>query len=207
VPKTRKKRQRKKSLKEIERNEFKKIVWEQGFSFEHDVFKLLQDSGWTLMPNRFFQESSVGNIREYDLLAYKTFPFSLKGKPVHFYIVLIIECKYNPYKVVFYTRPLNEHYPLKLHLGSELLEVFPGKENIQLIFRKIKKYKKFFYLNQQVFGYQSFSYNEEAIDKKERKIRKNKKLYKLELDFTNRTVFKSIIVFIFSNSCFFWKFI
>lgn len=188
--KIKKKIKKSKSFKEIDKEEFKRAVWKQGFSLEHDVFKILQEKGWGILPNRRFQESPNESVREYDLLAYKDYAFGFEGKTFIFYIVLIIECKYNPFKIVFYIRPLKKSYPLTFFIGKDFQKIFSEK-NVKEIFKKNRKYKSFFYLTEQVFGYQAFEYDKTAIDK-QGGLSKNKRLYKPRPEWTEKRIFKAI---------------
>lgn len=139
------------SRKTIDR-EFKKAVWQQGFSLEHDIFKIFNDDGWSVLPNRYFFDTSSKRTREYDLLVYKSFPY----KDFIFYLVLIIECKFNPGRIVFYVRSLEkDDYPIQYFIGDETAKIIPYEETIKAL-KELKQYKTVFFSTEQIFGYQFF---------------------------------------------------
>lgn len=160
--------------------EFKKAVRSEGFSFEHSIFKILEENRWTIIPNRYFLDSYSEKTKEYDLLAFKFF----QHKGYEFFLVLIIECKYNPHRIVFYTRQLKEigDYPFQFFIGGDIKKVlsFP---TFKSVITNLKQYKKFFYSNEQIFGYQTF----EKVKEKNRPTK-----FKSRPDFNSQKVFESI---------------
>lgn len=142
--------------------EFKKAVWKEGFSLEQNVFRILEKDGWEILPNRNFFDSSTGLTREFDLLAYK----SETHQNVTFFIVLIIECKFNPHRIVFYIRSNKKHICLPQLYAGDFVKKFYSEFEIENFFLQIKKNKKFFTENEQIFGHQTFEKKEKIEDQK-----------------------------------------
>ena len=129
-----------------------KIVWEQGFSLEDEIFKYLQKSHWTIEPNQYYKDSLNGIIREIDLVATKFFEFN----SYKIFITIVIECKYAKSSLVFYTRSLkNKNYPILVRFGTDLEKRYGFKDLAQII-KSLKQYGGLFFSEEQVFGIQSF---------------------------------------------------
>lgn len=131
--------------------ELVKEIWKEGFSLENDVFVLLNKFKWRIDPNIFFEEKD-GRIKDYDILALK----KIQIHNTSLYFVLPIECKYNPYKVVFYTRTQKApNIPCMLAIGENVKNIF----NVQVIeaaFKTQKTFKRELFHEEEVFGMQSF---------------------------------------------------
>ncbi len=131
---------------------FKEAAWKEGFSLEQTVFKTLKASGWELLPNRYYFDSFLNRTREFDLLAYKYY----SRKEVNVFVALVIECKFNPYKIVFYSRRSDgADYDVQSYIGDYVTDFFNSLE-VAKVFKGLKKYKSIFRLEDQVFGYQAF---------------------------------------------------
>jgi|GEM_PF-3334383 len=175
-------------LKKTIEKEFKKSIWEQGFSLEQNVFRILEKDGWQILPNRNFFDSVNGLTKEFDLLAYKA---ETKFNTTLF-TILIIECKFNPDRIVFYVRSVKKQLCLPQFYIGDFIKKFISEKEIDVFFGNIKKYKHFFEDVEQVFGYQTF----EKIEKSERNQTNNKfekKLYfKARQDLSEKRIFGAI---------------
>lgn len=161
---------------------FKDAVWKEGFSFEQHVFRLLEKRGWFILPNRYFHDSFSGRTREYDILAGKIF----ETKGVTLFLVVIIECKFNPFKIVFYARSLKEEkYPFQYYVGG-YMKNYISYESLENVFKKMKKHRQIFYPTEQIFGYQAFEENQN------KKNGKTKIIFKAKHDFVEKTIFGAI---------------
>jgi len=171
--------------------EFKKAVWKQGFLFENEVLNKFEKAGWIVLPNQYFRETKESTVKEYDLLTFKR--FTPKDSEFKFFVFLIVECKYNPYKIVFYVRNLeNREYLPSYFTGEDFLKFYPH-ETIKKIFENIKQHRDFFFSKEQVFGYQSFlKLQREHVREAKKKKFKTKYIYKPQSKFTEETVFKAI---------------
>jgi hypothetical protein len=73
----------------MELENFEKQIAKTGFPLEHKIGSLLRASGWTVINNRYYVDDQEQNVREIDLVAYKS-------RPVQDFRVcttLIISCK------------------------------------------------------------------------------------------------------------------
>lgn len=169
-------------------NEFKKSVWNQGFSLEQNVFRILEKDGWLILPNRNFFDRVGGLTKEFDLLAFKV----KKQFNTILFTILIIECKFNPDKIVFYVRPTERQVCLPQFYAGDFTKKFIKGSDVKDFFTNIKKYKYIFEDSEQVFGYQVF----EKIEKSEKNRSSNKiekKLYfKARQDFSEKRIFGAI---------------
>ncbi|HEX7722462.1 MAG TPA: hypothetical protein VF397_09905 [Pyrinomonadaceae bacterium] len=73
----------------MELKNFEKQIAKTGFPLEHKIGSLLRASGWTVINNRYYVDDQEQNVREIDLVAYKSRPVQ------HFRVctTLIISCK------------------------------------------------------------------------------------------------------------------
>lgn len=85
-------------------DEVDKIVQESGNNFHCRVTNYLRDNGWHTLVSPYYMDSSLNKPREIDLIAEKEFKYSdrLEQKHGSINIRLFIECKYIPYKIVFW---------------------------------------------------------------------------------------------------------
>ena len=174
--------------KNIIEDEFKKAVWEQGFSLEQNVFRILEKDGWNILPNRNFFDSISGLTREFDILAYK----AISKFNITFFTVLIIECKFNPHRIVFYARPSKQQLRFPRFYIGDFIKSFISNKEISSFFTETKQFKSFFKDSEQVFGYQTF----EKIEKNERNTTTNKidkKLsFKTRQELSEKSIFGAI---------------
>jgi len=134
-------------------SEFRSAVWKEGFSLEQNVFRILEKNDWQILPNRSFFDSLHNLTREFDILAYKAESYHR----ITLFTVLIIECKFNPHRIVFYARPLLEQqfFTPRYYVG-DFVKKFVRPKDFTSFFKNIKRHKPFFISNEQVFGYQTF---------------------------------------------------
>ena len=164
-------------------NLFKTTALKEGFSFEQEVFKILKKNKWEILPNRYYFDSFLNRTREFDLLAYKY--FSYKG--VNIFVTLIIECKFNPHRIVFYSRKSDStDYQAQAYIG-DYIDSFFDSGDILKVFKNLKKHKPVFQLTEQVFGYQTFEETIETNKKDE-----SKKIYKSKSDWSEKNIFSGI---------------
>lgn len=168
--------------------EFKKAVWEQGFSLEQNVFRILEKEGWQILPNRNFFDSLRGLTREFDLLAYKAQSYF----GVTLFTVIIIECKFNPHRIVFYVRSLpKEQFSLPQYYVGDFVKKLIKPEDFIGFFRNIRRHKSFFISNEQIFGYQMFEKIE--IKKKNTAKQTEKQInFKTRQELSEKTIFDAI---------------
>lgn len=165
--------------------EFKDAVWKQGFSLEQNVFRILEKDGWTILPNRNFFDLVNNITREFDLLAVRE---TTKAN-INFFTVLIIECKYNPHRIVFYTRQSHDRLALpQLYIGDFIKKFIPISR-VTEFFANLKQHKDLFRGAEQIFGYQVF----EKIEKQMKVKRKEKT--KKEISFKSRQEFAEKLIF------------
>lgn len=167
---------------------FKTAVWQEGFPFEQRIFKLLEERGWFVLPNRYFFDSFSGRTKEYDILAGKTWV----GKGFTFFLVLVIECKFNPHRIAFYSRLLDDKkYSVQYYIG-DYISSYLNEDPISKIFRELKKHHQIFFPKEQIFGYQAFK--EVVSLKKGQSKPQNTSLisFNAEHAFTEKAVFGGI---------------
>lgn len=164
---------------------FKTAVWKEGFPFEQRVFKLLEEKKWSILPNRYFFDSFSERTREYDMLAVKEW----NAKGLIFFFVLIIECKFNPHRIAFYSRLLDDkEYPIQYYIGGYISKYLQDN-SIPEVFQKLKKYHQIFFPKEQIFGYQAFKETQSKQNKPQNGIFTS---FNAEHGFTEKTIFGAI---------------
>ncbi len=175
--------------KKVVEKEFKDTVFKQGFSLEQNVFRILEKDGWRIHPNRNFFDSTNNVTREFDLLAYR----SKTQAHTTVFTVLIIECKFNPHRIVFYTRQANKSDEAlclpQFYTGDFIQNIF-SSEKAREFWLNIKRYKNLFLNTEQVFGYQMF---EETPQKQAKNGGNDKKVtFKARQELTEKMVFGAL---------------
>lgn len=171
--------------KKIVDRKLKEAVWKEGFSLEQQVFKMLKKSGWILLPNRYYFDSFLNRTREFDMLAFKV----LRCKQISIFVVLVVECKFNPYKIVFYSRKSDgENYDVQAYIG-DFVSTFLSHNQLSSVFKKLKNYKSFFTLDEQVFGFQTF---EEIKDAKKKGELGGQSDFKARPEWSDKNIFSGI---------------
>src|SRR3989344_4229945 len=170
--------------KKIE-DEFKEAVFKQGFSLEQNVFRILEKDGWQILPNRNFFDSASNLTREFDLLAYRT----ISRLNTTIFTVLIIECKFNPHRIVFYTRQSKPELCLPQFYTGDFVQNLISQKTVRDFFSNLSRHKSFFLITEQVFGYQMF----EELKKKESKNDNNiKTSFKTRQELAEKTIFGAL---------------
>ena len=160
-----------------------------GFILEHDVASIFENSGWTVIHNRYYLDDVQAIQREIDLLVYKV----SKYEDTSIFTTIIISCKKSTFKDwVFLTR---DAQGTKVNLNTEPFTYWSNHDivNYQLEGRKISeinlldqkrapRFKKLFKYDKVVYGFREYD---------------NKKVNKLEND---TGIYDSIISLIKSQS-------
>ncbi|MDP2683831.1 MAG: hypothetical protein Q8P20_02130 [bacterium] len=130
----------------------KEAIKSEGFIFENDVYQFLIDKKWTVTPNKNYFNNYTNKIQEYDMIAEK----SITNNGYKLSLKLLIECKFLPRNVAFYERQLrNKLYPITYHFGKKISN-FYDFEKMEIVIDKLKKYKKMFFSDSQIFGIKEF---------------------------------------------------
>jgi len=134
-----------------------------GFMLEHDVASIFENSGWTVIHNRYYLDDVQAIQREIDLLVYKV----SKYEDTSIFTTIIISCKKSSFKDwVFLTRDAKG---TKVNLNTEPFTYWSNDDvvNYQLAGRKISeinlldqkrasRFKKLFKYDKVVYGFREY---------------------------------------------------
>jgi len=156
-------------VKNIDKS-FNRAVWSEGFEFENAISVELEKEGWDIEPNIYFNASADSIIREYDIRSSKNYTHN----GVEFRLALLIECKFNHDRLVFYARKARkiDGYPLKHYIGKDVESKGFNFKSIQEVFNSLHQYGNKFFPDIQVFGYQAFKKDEQKTKKGKKTLRK-----------------------------------
>lgn len=76
-------------------NKFQTGIEKTGFKLEYNTSQVLQESGWTVINNKYYIDDVKGGAREIDIVAYR----ARKTKECLVYTVLLISCKKSKDKI------------------------------------------------------------------------------------------------------------
>ncbi len=161
----------------VGKEKYKDNIKVTGFALEYKVSKLLQDSKWTVINNRYYLDDVTEQVREIDLIAYK----ATEVKNTIVYNVLIISCKKSEKNLwAFLTKKYNFNDPninfqpsLLWSNNKVLKELTSEKTWANDLNNKIKSesfYENIFKLNNQVFAFQE-------MDKSSGKVQNDKPIF------------------------------
>lgn len=95
-------------LKNLKMSNYIEGIKNTGFILEHQIVTSLQNKGWSIISNKYYEDDLQYTVREIDIVAYKV---SLIDD-VYIYTSLIISCKKSEKNAwVFLSRDLNESDP------------------------------------------------------------------------------------------------
>lgn len=87
---------------------YRKNIHKTGFILEFNVSEILASHSWTIINNRYYVDDVTGNVREIDIVAYKTRDI----QDITFFTTLLISCKKSEENDwVFLSKSLNKKDP------------------------------------------------------------------------------------------------
>jgi lipopolysaccharide export LptBFGC system permease protein LptF len=103
-----------------------------GFLLEKYVSDILENTGWTVINNRYYIDSITNTPRELDILAYRAKSY----QDIYHYFTLLISCKKSEGRDwVFLTKPIQNRnidlIPMTIHTNSEIIETTDYREQLR----------------------------------------------------------------------------